>query len=751
MLKTFAITVDLETQTAYNKFSVSQGDLNSIALTLNLTQDTKPVNLTDCEVRMVVKKPSGKTIIKDCPVIVPENGSCSVLLGTQASVEIGTYTAELYIYKNDSVAVSGVFTYSSRETILDDEHVESQNDWQAIHTAIGEAREILDYLEMNGTGIDSEAREDIKDSNKKINDIDTLKIDKNGSGQVSYSNLSQEVREKITGGSVAVVGDNSVVTTNITDNAVTPQKVSFLVHDSDTNYIDKSTVKNSVYINGGVDGQEKAVSDTTFYVTDFIPISPEGVYYFSDLYRGYYAFYDIDKNYISGKGIVLSGDTEYLTSPFTTPTGAYFARFTITGGSTKMLSSWLFHKNEKPKSYASKGSNTTLGELEEAQVEAISKGLLDNYVTTENKTSFLSLTSSGNLVDKELLKANSYINSSGSLVTGTGGDGTDGLYATDYIPLQPNVSYYYSQLYQGYYAFYDENKVFISGKGFHSSGDTDGLKNPFTIPQNAKYGRFTIGQGYDPNTVWINTENKAPKDYAIYQITDNVVIPTSSVVDKNNVPTEYSGDDASIFNKLIAIGDSLTEGTFNIRGGDINYVSYDHYSFPTYLEKMTGIVTDNFGRGGRTTKQWYEIYSNTDLSGYDCAIVQLGVNDVIQGSTTEETLSYLDLIVSKLKADNKGIKIFVSTIIPATSYTGSGYDTLSQAIREWIVGAEDVYLTDLAYYGHTKEEEAYNNGHLSAYGYWQLAKDYKAYIGYIVSSNKLSFRNVQFVGTDYTY
>jgi hypothetical protein len=176
MLKSFSISVDLETQTAYNKFSVSQGDLNSIALTLNLNQDGKPVNLAGSQVRMIVRKPSGKTIMKDCPITVPENGTCTVLLGTQASIEVGTYTAELYIYKDDAVAVSGVFTYSSRETILNDEKVESTNDWQAIHTALGEAKAVVDDsllvledLRTNGTGVDSQARTDVSQIKQDLN------------------------------------------------------------------------------------------------------------------------------------------------------------------------------------------------------------------------------------------------------------------------------------------------------------------------------------------------------------------------------------------------------------------------------------------------------------------------------------------------------------------------------------------------------------------------------------------------------
>ena len=52
------------------------------------------------------------------------------------------------------------------------------------------------------------------------------KVDKNGTGQITYNNLSQSVKEMFTGGSVAVVGANSVGNGNIVDNSISYQKLS---------------------------------------------------------------------------------------------------------------------------------------------------------------------------------------------------------------------------------------------------------------------------------------------------------------------------------------------------------------------------------------------------------------------------------------------------------------------------------------------------------------------------------------------
>ncbi|WP_419893286.1 WD40/YVTN/BNR-like repeat-containing protein [Oceanobacillus kimchii] len=53
------------------------------------------------------------------------------------------------------------------------------------------------------------------------------KVDKDGSGQIKYANLAQDVREQFTGGNTAIVGDDSIITSNITDKAVTFEKTEF--------------------------------------------------------------------------------------------------------------------------------------------------------------------------------------------------------------------------------------------------------------------------------------------------------------------------------------------------------------------------------------------------------------------------------------------------------------------------------------------------------------------------------------------
>ena len=218
-----------------------------------------------------------------------------------------------------------------------------------------------------------------------------------------------------------------------------------------------------------------------------------------------------------------------------------------------------------------------------------------------------------------------------------------------------------------------------------------------------------------------------------------------------NNPCEYKGNDISMFNKILCVGDSLTSGAFNHSDG---ITTIEKYSYPKQLSKLSNVPCTNLGNGGKTSDEWYMLHSEDDLSGYDCAIIQLGVNDALRyDGWTDTSITAFTNIINKLKTENAGIKIFIATVIPSISFNDQRHDTVSQGIRELVASLNDenVILLDMAEYGHTAKENAYNCGHLSAYGYWQLAKDYMSYISWYINQNKILFREVQFIGTEYKY
>ena len=89
-----------------------------------------------------------------------------------------------------------------------------------VRETLAQMTEMLMQLAYNQGMSPQQAKEWVSQLNNKIT-----------KGQVTMSDLSQEIKEAFTGGAVAVVGVNAVGTENIKDNSVTIQKLSFTVED----------------------------------------------------------------------------------------------------------------------------------------------------------------------------------------------------------------------------------------------------------------------------------------------------------------------------------------------------------------------------------------------------------------------------------------------------------------------------------------------------------------------------------------
>ena len=251
-------------------------------------------------------------------------------------------------------------------------------------------------------------------------------------------------------------------------------------------------------------------------------------------------------------------------------------------------------------------------------------------------------------------------------------------------------------------------------------------------------------------------------------------------------PTKYTGSEMLMFSRGICIGDSVTEGSFdNAQGGAV----IKQYSYPSILKRITNIDIVNAGIAGMTSQTWYEaslnsdgawgkwvnqewvwnmypentgndvISSTLDYSGFDFAIIHMGINDlapIYDGTKTiDEVLvnfeTYMNNIIVKLKTANNGIKIFLTTIVPSYApATNPTYGQLNDKIKEMVEYTDNAYLLDLNKYSEIATHGAYNVTHPTAIGYQKLAAEIYSMISYIIKNNLDDFKTVQFIGTDYT-
>lgn len=234
----------------------------------------------------------------------------------------------------------------------------------------------------------------------------------------------------------------------------------------------------------------------------------------------------------------------------------------------------------------------------------------------------------------------------------------------------------------------------------------------------------------------------------------------------DSTPTEYMGKEISVFDNILCIGDSLIAGGGNQPAG----ISPDQskasrtvdgamYSIPTQLSKMYGMETTNWGISGATTESWYNHYSAQSWSGHDAALLYIGSNDynyvTTQGMTiaegAEKSYTYLKNIISKLKTDNVGIRIFLCTLNPGSTKGAYAQYRIPLIAKMRQIADEEpsVFLIDMNTYGTLETYSPYHNGHPTPIGYNLMAKEMGSYISWTINNKPQSFKWIRWIGTEY--
>lgn len=135
-----------------------------------------------------------------------EDGTVDYHIRSEIIEHGGRWQAQLIFNENKNGYTSGIINFNVHGHIMNDEEpsLEIIENWNVF------MRQAEDFL----------AQYDLR-----ITDLEINKINKNR-GAVTMSDLSQEVKEALTGGSVAVVGKDTVLTENIVDRQVTIPKVN---------------------------------------------------------------------------------------------------------------------------------------------------------------------------------------------------------------------------------------------------------------------------------------------------------------------------------------------------------------------------------------------------------------------------------------------------------------------------------------------------------------------------------------------
>ena len=117
-------------------------------------------------------------------------------------------------------------------TVINEAHNKIDTAYKEIDTTykeIANLREEIPKVNANAEIID--ARGGQTTLGDKIRNIDSQLDTKASKNEIfTMANMGQDVKEAMTGGSVAVVGKNTILADNIVDNQVTIDKTSFVEH-----------------------------------------------------------------------------------------------------------------------------------------------------------------------------------------------------------------------------------------------------------------------------------------------------------------------------------------------------------------------------------------------------------------------------------------------------------------------------------------------------------------------------------------
>jgi lysophospholipase L1-like esterase len=312
------------------------------------------------------------------------------------------------------------------------------------------------------------------------------------------------------------------------DESVTPNKTSFL--SAIYNLFDKTKVTQGIAnaSNGGV------IADVSYYITDFIPITP-GKTYPTNLTHYDTAFYDSSKIFVSGQGGM---------GLITAPTGASYLKTTLPKTD---VDSFVLSENVLPPSYLPYGTNMQI-------TDPKFKGLINDAIDgiNGNQTTFFK-EDVRNLFNKRKAIDNALINGgNGELLVGY-----PEYIASDFIPVIEGKHYTSTPHYD--FAYYDSNKVFVSGGSMNT--------NTFTIPSGVSYIRLTF-----------NPANKETAQFTCNEITQLSFKTSDFFDDITNEITKNQSDLKIISSKWYgkkwsAIGDSITEYNFRTKRNYHDYIS----------------------------------------------------------------------------------------------------------------------------------------------------------------------------------
>ena len=189
-------------------------DQGSRFVRVQLQNNNQSVDVTGSQVVITVIRNDLEEVIESCNILNAKEGLIEFEISKAMVARQGDMLCQLKLSDNDSLLSSQLFKVSVNNTLMVSLE-ESRSEMDVLIHALGEVQDIDNRF--------AQTNAQLSQTNKNIVDMSVLKRDKDV--LINMNDLSDDVRQAMTGGSVAVVGEASVTTNSIADNAIIYEKI----------------------------------------------------------------------------------------------------------------------------------------------------------------------------------------------------------------------------------------------------------------------------------------------------------------------------------------------------------------------------------------------------------------------------------------------------------------------------------------------------------------------------------------------
>ena len=243
--------------------TANTGEVASRFIRVNIVDGATPMDITGVAVSMYAEKPDGKKVFNNVSIENEKNGVVLIELTSQVLAVEGSVKLNLLLEKDNARLCTKQFLLKVDKSLVDDEAIESINEFGVLTKALDKVDEWNGYFEETSGKIEEKYTERLNQVNSQLAHIENKKSNKSDvrlkENPITINDCDDSLLQAIEGGS------DITVLSIPRNNSVTPLKTTFF--DESTNLIDESKLSLSKSLSR-VDGS--LVDNDTCDVSDFI-------------------------------------------------------------------------------------------------------------------------------------------------------------------------------------------------------------------------------------------------------------------------------------------------------------------------------------------------------------------------------------------------------------------------------------------------------------------------------------------------